>query len=50
MKLKESVKGVLGIIALFVIALLGVILLNLRLGEMQEKAVAETTAPQTLTK
>lgn len=50
MKLKESVKGVLGIILLYLIALAGIVLLNARLGEMQNKAVAETTASQTLTK
>ena len=40
MKLREEVKGVLGIIALFIIALVGVILLNQRL----EKSV-DTEVP-----
>lgn len=35
MKLKEEVKGVLGVISLFVIALIGVVLLNIRLGEQK---------------
>lgn len=42
MKLREEVKVGLGIIALFIIALAGVILLNARLGE-QKSAVAEAT-------
>lgn len=50
MKLKESAKGVLGIILLYLIVIIGIVLINARLGSMQEKAVAETTASQTLSK
>jgi len=35
MKLREEVKGVLGVISLFVIAFIGVVLLNVRLGEQK---------------
>lgn len=51
MKLREEVKGVLGIALLYLIVLVGIVLINARLGEMQNNnAVAETTATQTLTK
>lgn len=35
MKLREEVKGVLGVIVLFIIALIGVVLLNQRLGNQK---------------
>ena len=48
MKLKESVKNVLGVVLFYGIIVLGVVLLNARLGEMQNKsAVAETTTQYT---
>lgn len=51
MKLREEVKGVFGVILLYLIVILGIVLINARIGEMQNKnAVAETTATQTLTK
>jgi len=41
---KEKVQGILGIILLYAIVLIGIVLVNARLGEMQNKsAVAETT-------
>lgn len=43
MKLREEVKGVLGIISLFVIALIGVVLLNIRLGNQKSVDVETPT-------
>lgn len=42
MKLREEVKGVLGIVLLYVIVLLGIVLINARLGEQKS---ADTEVP-----
>lgn len=44
MKLREEVKGVLGIVLLYVIVLLGIVLINARLG--QQKSVDVETPTQ----
>lgn len=46
MKLREEVKGVLGAILLYVIVILGIVLINARLGEIQNKSVAAETTTQ----
>ena len=44
MKLKENVKGVLGVVLFYTIIFLGVVLVNARLGELQNKSV-DTEVP-----
>ena len=46
MKLREEVKGVLGVIALYLIVILGIVLLNQRLGDLQNKSVDVETPTQ----
>lgn len=44
MKSKENVKGVLGVVLFYTIIVLGVVLVNARLGELQNKSV-DTEVP-----
>ena len=46
MKLREEVKGVLGIGLLYLIAIVGIVLINARLGAMQNKSVDAETPTQ----
>ena len=48
MKLREEVKGVLGIALLYLIGIIGIVLINARLGEMQNKSV-DTEVPTQIT-
>ena len=49
MKLREEVKGVLGIALLYLIVLIGIVLVNARLGEMQKNVDTEVPTHYTNT-
>lgn len=47
MKLREEVKGVLGVALLYLIGIIGIVLINARLGEMQKNV--DTEVPTQIT-
>ena len=44
MKLREEVKGVFGVVLLYLIVIIGIVLINARLGSIQNKSV-DTEVP-----
>lgn len=45
--MKEKTKDILGVILLYAIVIIGIVLINARLGEQNKSAVAETTTQYT---